>query len=56
VDQWKEFAMRKEVIIPTRSSRADHRWDQSILTCMMYMWDVRCPLEIIGAKIHQDCD
>jgi hypothetical protein len=56
IDQWKEYAMRKEIIIPKRSTRANHRWDQSILTCLMYMWDVRSPLEIIGAKIHQDCD
>lgn len=56
ISDWAYLAKDKDVIIPEKSSRADHRWDQSILTCLMYMWNVRCPYEIIGAKIHQDCD
>lgn len=56
LSDWKEYSMKKEIIIPETSSRKDHRHDQSILTCLMYGWDVRCSYDLIGVKIHQDCD
>ena len=56
INQWNMLAMRKEIIIPETSTRNDHRWDQSILTCLMYNWDVRCTYEMIGVIVHQDCD
>lgn len=56
ITQWFTLSKRKEIIIPETSTRNDHRWDQSILTCLMYIWDVRCTYEMIGMIIHQDCD
>lgn len=56
LEQWKNYSMRPEVIIPEGSSRASHRWDQSILSCLIALWEVRCPGDLLGFKIHQDCD
>ena len=56
LQEWKDWAMKKEVVIPEGSTRADHRWDQSILSCLFYIWDVRATGRMIGVKIHQDCD
>lgn len=56
VTAWKEKSLIQDIVIPKESSRADHRWDQSVLTCLMYKWDVRCTYDRIGVDIHQDCD
>lgn len=56
LEQWKTYSMRPEVIIPEGSSKANHRWDQSIWSILMTLWEVRCPGDLFGFKIHQDCD
>lgn len=53
---WYERAMRKELSIPETSSKKNHRWDQSILTCLMYNYGIFCSYDLIGMLIHQDCD
>lgn len=56
VTQWKDYAMIKEISIPETSTRNNHRWDQSILTCLMYTWGVGCTYDMVGVIVHQDCD
>lgn len=56
ISDWKERAMRKELSIPETSTRKNHRWDQSILTCLMYNYGIWCTYDLVGCLIHQDCD
>lgn len=56
LSDWKDRSMRKELISPETANHKNHRWDQSILTCLMYNYGVMCSYDRVGVLIHQDCD
>ena len=56
IREWRDMALQSKYSIPEGSTRDNHRWDQSILTCLFYKYKIECPYKVIGVKIHQDCD
>jgi hypothetical protein len=53
IEDWKTYALQYDVI---SGSRDNHRHDQSILSCLFYMYDRGdCPSDV-GYSIHNDCD
>lgn len=56
VHEWKEKCLDASIIIPDGSSLKNHRFDQSVLSCLMYNHEIRSPGITVGTKTHCDCD
>lgn len=56
VDEWKSYALNKEVILPEGANRSNHRWDQSILTYLIYYHEFPLIDDKVGYTIHNDID
>jgi hypothetical protein len=53
IEDWKSYGLQYDII---SGSRDNHRWDQSILTCLFYKYHRgECPSDV-GFSIHNDCD
>ena len=57
---WAETSLLKKVIAPNGSSRANHRQDQALLSCLHYQMNfpkwIRIPNGIYNFRIQQDID
>lgn len=53
VDEWRLCCLKESLIV---GSRDNHRWDQSILTCLFYKYHRSCSDRNIGITIQNDCD
>ena len=56
IDEWKRMALIKDVILPSGANRTNHRHDQSILSCLYYMYNIPNMDSYIGYSIHKDID
>ncbi|WP_405565931.1 DUF1647 domain-containing protein [Polaribacter sp. Asnod6-C07] len=60
ITKWKEGALTKNCIAPKGSSRANHRFDQAVLSVLVYKHipeiGKKMTFKRFGFKIHQDID
>jgi len=57
LDEWSELCVIKECSGPIGSSKKDHRWDQSILTCLLLKYNkYHGYIHEDEILLHQDCD
>ena len=58
---WQMYAHREDCIAPQGHSALNHRWDQSILSCLVAKRNLipsafLLAVEAVGVKIHQDVE
>lgn len=60
ISKWQECALVKDCIAPVGSSRNNHRYDQAILSILIYKYlpeiGKKMTFKKFGFKIHQDVD
>jgi hypothetical protein len=56
VYDWKTFALRQEISLPPGANRMNHRHDQSILTYLIYSYNLPYNDLKVGHTIHNDVD
>jgi len=56
IDEFKNFALIPDAIIPEGANKTNHRCDQSILTYLFYKYNIPRVDGYIGYYIHQDID
>jgi hypothetical protein len=54
--EWKGYALRQEISLPPGASRSNHRHDQSILTYLIYSYQLPRIDHQTGYTIHNDID
>lgn len=56
IHDWKTLALRKELSLPDGANRSNHRHDQSLLTYLLYAYNLPLIDEKVGHTIHNDID
>jgi hypothetical protein len=57
IDEFKNFALVKDAILPEGANKTNHRWDQSILTYLFYKYKIIDERSYFGMyNIQQDID
>jgi hypothetical protein len=54
INEWKEYALIKDAILPEGANRWNHRHDQSILSCLFYKYGIPEVNHYVGFTIHND--
>ncbi len=57
-EMWRDLSNKEELILPKKSTKFNHRWDQSILTLLIYKYNFFGYLpkikKIFGIKVNQN--
>ena len=56
IHDWKTLALRQDISLPPGANRSTHRHDQSILTYLIYVYQLPRIDEKTGYTIHNDID
>jgi hypothetical protein len=60
IDEWRNCALNKQCIAPKGASRKNHRFDQAILSILVYKYSPKLGKKMLyrkfGFKTHQDID
>jgi hypothetical protein len=56
LNEWKNYALLKDISLPDGADRSNHRHDQSILTILFYKHNIPEVDSVFGFDIHKDID